>query len=272
MGLQGMLHRRRLWNINVSKDQLIAGLKSCEVCRRHRRMNRDTRLGTLNASTRPNDIVGMDFIEPLDGRYILVAVEFFSRRVQVEVCRNADEASVVRSLRRWVSDCGPIRKLVTDQGRQFTGDLVQQWCDRGGVGRFYTHVYDHRSNALVERCNRSVLETLRKLKMASKTERWWILIDQVERVMNGSFHKALGRTPFEAFYGTVQVHRQLVTKRREDMRKRNEGRREVVQNDLQEGSRVLVYEFENADRGRLEKLAAMWTDPHVIEPQRSVSS
>lgn len=40
--LQGMLHKKRQWNIQASTQQLIDRLNKCEVCRRHRRVCRDT--------------------------------------------------------------------------------------------------------------------------------------------------------------------------------------------------------------------------------------
>lgn len=78
----------------------------------------------------------------------------------------------------------------------------------------------------------------------------------MEIVIGGSFHKASGRTPFEAFNAIMQVHNQLILKRQKEMRDRNGGRRDIVRGDLHEGNRVLVYEFENANRGRLGKLVA----------------
>lgn len=84
-------------------------------------MRRDTKLRTLNTSTRPNKIIGMDFIGFVEGRYLLITVDFIFRKVQVDVHKNADRGSIVRSLRRWVSKCGSIKKLVTDQGRHFAG-------------------------------------------------------------------------------------------------------------------------------------------------------
>lgn len=87
--------------------------------------------------------------------------------------------------------------------------------------------------------------------------------------MNGSFYIALGRTLFEAFYGTVQVHKQLVTKRQREMRDRNKGRKDDVGEELSEGSKFLVYELKKADKGILSKLAAWWTEPHVLAPKMS---
>lgn len=114
----------------------------------------------------------------------------------------------------------------------------------GGVKQVYYNVYDHCSNGLGERCNRTVLRALRKLKLADRIERWWTLIDKVERVINGNFHKALRRTPFGAYYGTMQVQRYLEMNRQQKMIARNVGRWDVVEEELSEGNQVLVYKFE----------------------------
>lgn len=124
---------------------------------RNKRVTRDIKQGTLNDGTRPNEVIDMHFIGPVDDQYLLMTIDFMSRRVQVDVCKRTDGDTVVRGLQFWVRKCGPIHRLVTDQGRQFTGEQVRLWCARGGVERIWTHAYDHRSNGLVERCNIDIL-------------------------------------------------------------------------------------------------------------------
>lgn len=97
MELQGILHISKMWKVDMSKDQLIFGLKNCEVCQRHRRIKRNTKLSTLNTSTKPNDIIGMDFIFLINGGYLLVTMDFLSRRVQVDVNKSPDGGSVMTS-------------------------------------------------------------------------------------------------------------------------------------------------------------------------------
>lgn len=48
---------------------------------------------------------------------------------------------------------------------------------------------------------------------------------EVERVVNGRYHRALGMTPFETFHANAQVHQSLVRRRlaakeRENMNKK----------------------------------------------------
>lgn len=93
----------------------------------------------------------------------------------------------------------------------------------------------------------------------------------VERVLNGRYHHALGMTPFEAYYGTLQVHEDLVSLRKRQKDKINEGKKEVGRGEQFQGNCVLVYEFEQLDRGRLGKLATKWTGPHCLGNKVSTS-
>lgn len=118
-----------------------------------------------------------------------------------------------------------------------------------------------------------ILEVLRKLKTFENTDRWWTLLQQVERVLNGRYHHTLSMTPFEAFNGTMHIHRQLVQRREKRQRERNEGKRmRGEEAEFNSRDKVLVYEFEQLDRGRLRKLASRWTGPHVLRDQKSTSS
>lgn len=83
----------------------------------------------------------------------------------------------------------------------------------------------------------------------------------------------LGMTPFEAFYGTRQVHGELVMRRDKQMKMHNKNKRMVVEPmSLPTENRVLVYEFELMDRGRLGKLAVQWASPHGLGEKKSAMS
>lgn len=62
---------------------------------------------------------------------------------------------------------------------------------------------------------------------------------QVKSMMNVKYHQALYMTSYEDFYGTMQVHQELVNWRSKRMKKLNKGRRMVVElMELFEGDSV----------------------------------
>lgn len=76
--------RKKNWCV----QQLTNMCGMCNVW--NQKVRRDTKLGTLNDSAKPNDIVGLDFIGPVSARYILAIIDFLSRRVQVRLFQTAD--------------------------------------------------------------------------------------------------------------------------------------------------------------------------------------
>lgn len=74
----------------------------------NQRVKRVTKLGTLNDNNMPNGILGMGFIEPINGRYVLVKIDFLFGRVQLNNYLSTDGDTVARSLMRWVRTCGGI--------------------------------------------------------------------------------------------------------------------------------------------------------------------
>lgn len=58
---------------------------------------------------------------------------------------------------------------------------------------------DNRSNGLTERCNRTMLQAIRKLWSDRFDAPWWDLIKIGEGQLNGGFHGILGMTPDEAW-------------------------------------------------------------------------
>lgn len=51
-------------------------LKECNVCQNHRICNRDTKLGTLNNTSKPREVLVIDDVRPMDGKYMLFKVDF----------------------------------------------------------------------------------------------------------------------------------------------------------------------------------------------------
>lgn len=70
---------------------------------------RDTKLGTLHDSTRPGDVLRMDYVGHMDGKYLLVKVDFFSRVVQLNVCDAADVVSMLQGIKKWERKLGNVK-------------------------------------------------------------------------------------------------------------------------------------------------------------------
>jgi len=95
-----------------------------------------------------------------------VVVDHYSRRVLG--CgifeRQPSSCQVCQFLGRMIGKLGKApRHLLTDQGTQFTSAHFKRWCHRRGVRQRFGAVAQYGSIAVVERCIRTLKESLRQL-------------------------------------------------------------------------------------------------------------
>lgn len=172
VGLKIMLYRSKIWGLSMSHELLIKQLAESRVCQKHRVCMRDTKLGTLNDSSRPGEVLGMDYVAPMDGKYLPVKVDFFCAWFKLDVCPIAYAASTLQGIVRWERKFGLVQKLVIDQGKHFKNSDVENFYKQKEVGMKYSVAYHHRNHKLMERYNRFVLQLLHKLCSERENKCW----------------------------------------------------------------------------------------------------
>lgn len=133
------------------------------MCQKHRIFKRNNKLGTLNNSWRPSEVIGMNYVHPMDGKYMLIKIDFFSQMVRLDVCDAANVASTLRGIGRWERKFELVHKIVMYQDKHFKNNGVKGWCKQQEIEVQYSVAYDHPNHGAVERCNCSDLQLLRKL-------------------------------------------------------------------------------------------------------------
>jgi transposase InsO family protein len=131
--------------------------------------------------------------------YLLVALDKFTKWVEVEPVRALTAMAAIRFIRGIVCPFGVPNHIITDLGSQFTSQEFQDYCDKLGTRICYASVAHPRSNDQVEHSNAEVLRGLRtttfnRLKGCGKN---WV--DQVPSVLWSLWTTAMrstGETPF----------------------------------------------------------------------------
>lgn len=79
-------------------------------------------LGTLNDSQQPGELVGLDYVGPMDGKHILVKADSMYRVLQLDVCSSAIAETSIVGLRKWRKKYGLMDRLISDQGTHFCNE------------------------------------------------------------------------------------------------------------------------------------------------------
>ena len=87
-------------------------------------------------------------------KYVLVAVDYFTRWVEAYGIPNQEAMTVARKLvDEMFCRFSPPEQLHSDQGRQFESALVKETCNILGVKKTHTTPYHPQGNGMVERFN-----------------------------------------------------------------------------------------------------------------------
>ncbi|XP_042415389.1 uncharacterized protein LOC122004592 [Zingiber officinale] len=104
------------------------------------------------------DIVGPFPMAPGQRRFLLVAVDYFSKWVETEALARITEDVVIQFLwKNILCRFGIPHKLVSDNGRQFQGQKIQAWCKEFDITQAFTSVAYRQSNGQTEVVNREIV-------------------------------------------------------------------------------------------------------------------
>ncbi|XP_013931706.1 PREDICTED: uncharacterized protein K02A2.6-like [Thamnophis sirtalis] len=111
----------------------------------------------------PWSCLHLDFAGPFHGQVFLVAVDAYSRWVELVLMRSTTAESTVRALRRLFATHGLPDTVVSDNGPQFTSTVFQSYLAAQGIRHVPVAPYHLASNGRAERVIRSAKEALGRM-------------------------------------------------------------------------------------------------------------
>src|SRR5690242_10174659 len=94
---------------------------------------------------------------------------------------------------------GTPKIILSDQGRNFISTTVRILCEKFLIKHKFSSPYHPQTNGMVERLNRTLCESLAKVKKID--EDWDIHIPAVLLAYRTKRHATTGYTPFQLVYG-----------------------------------------------------------------------
>lgn len=192
---------------SMEKD-ISAFIKQCPLCQKLRHDGEPVlELAKSTAVFEPFEVVAIDTIGPLPvdsngNKYVMVAIDCFTRTVELLATRDKSASSALPLLLSVFARYGAPRFLRSDNGGEFVSSLISSFLQAVGVKRQLVLPHRPQANGIVERVNAEVMRALRALVLDDRVGAdWSMALPLVQRIINSSKHRVTGFAPCELLYG-----------------------------------------------------------------------
>jgi hypothetical protein len=193
------------------RNDLKTFLKNCPICQKVRGLQEKIKSKHSFVSSRPFIEVSYDFVvfEKIDrngNRYLIVAVDNFTKLVEMKPTPTRGADNVAQFLLELKSRYGPINRLRSDREKAFTSLIVSRLNELTGTDTIPCIVYHPQANSVCERQNQIIMNHLRSLVYGAhlgtdSMYSWSDLIPIVFSIVNNTPKSPLAISPLSMVYG-----------------------------------------------------------------------
>ena len=132
---------------------------------------------------------------------VLVIQDHFTRFIRAFRVPDQQASTVARVLYdEFISIFGPPQRLLSDNGKAFTAEVVEELCRQFGVERSLTTPYHAQCNGMVERSNAILRDMVGKLEPWKKS-RWSDHLPELTHAFNAARSAVTGYSPHFLMFG-----------------------------------------------------------------------
>jgi hypothetical protein len=154
------------------------------------------------------DAVGLFRTAPGGHKDILVAVDKFTKWIEVRLVAKVKSEEAVKFIRGIKHRFGVRHRIITELGVAFTGSVFWDFCQDNLIDIYYSLVAHPRCNDQVERANNMVLQALKDRiydDTSNYATRWLAELPHVICGLNTQVSSCTGFSPVFLIYGSEIV-------------------------------------------------------------------
>ncbi|KAL0421739.1 UNVERIFIED_CONTAM: putative protein K02A2.6 [Sesamum latifolium] len=137
-------------------------------------------------------------------KFLLVAVDYFTKWIEAEPLARITEGEVMKFiLKNIICRFGILREIISDNGHQFQGRKIQEWCQGLRIKQRFTTVAHPQANGQVEVTNRILVQGIKR-RLERVGENWAEELTSVLWAYRTTPRGSTGETPF-LVYGTEAI-------------------------------------------------------------------
>ncbi len=199
-------HQGRVWP--YMRRHVRSFIDHCPFCQKMRNIQSviQTRPFTT-ASYQPMSRINVDTIGPLPedeqgNCYIIVFIDCFSRFCELYAVPSTEATHCARCLINFVGRYGAPRYILSDRGRQFVNEMIEEVSSLVASNQIFSMAYSKEENAIVERANAEVMRHVRGIVFDTKVKKnWSTILPLAQRIMNATIKESTGVSPARLIFG-----------------------------------------------------------------------
>ncbi|UYV67705.1 hypothetical protein LAZ67_5001654, partial [Cordylochernes scorpioides] len=161
--------------------------KNCYICE----VNQP--LTTIPIPPRPWYKVGVDLVGPIDSKYILTLIDYYSSFPEAIIIHDISSKTIISKLKEIFARYGFPIEIVSDNGLQFVSKDTEQFFMKSGIKHIRVSPYYPKSNGKIERFHRYLKKQLISVKLQGKD--WKEELQCVLMAYRSTPHPSTGKTP-----------------------------------------------------------------------------
>lgn len=189
--------------------------RTCHTCQMSGSKRKNKKAGHLQLfpARHFNEMIAVDLVGPLpvtihNNKYLVTMIDRFTRYCRMIPVSNIRAITVCKAiLNEWFYRLGIPRKLLSDRGSQFTGEVMQTISHILGFKKLFTTAYHPQTDGMIERLHRWLKSKLRitasvqNLEFENGIGNWDDFINVIEFHYNNTVNRMTGFAPYELVFG-----------------------------------------------------------------------
>jgi transposase InsO family protein len=187
------------------KQDCFEFVRSCPTCQKRMKKSGQAPLQPITKIAQPFHQVGIDVMGPLNvtptgKRYIVLAIDHFTKYIEARALEDADAQSIAVFIHDdIICRHGVPRILTSDRGTEFVNELIHALTKTYRIHHIKTTAYHPEGNGQTERANRTIKDILAKI--TRKAGHWDHYLNTALSATRYTRSESTHFSPFELLHG-----------------------------------------------------------------------
>src|SRR5437588_8545807 len=187
------------------EDNIQKYVRECDTCQKWSKGKQKGETSSSAITPEPFHHIGIDVMGPLPktlkgNRYVIVAVDYFTKWAEATAVEEADAQTVVRFIHTdIITRHGVPKEITSDRGTEFLNQLVEEFERTYKIKHIRTTAYHPQGNGQTERMNQTLKNILSKISKTYTT--WDHHLESALFAVRTARQESTKYSPFELLYG-----------------------------------------------------------------------